>query len=41
MNPIDKSDPILLVKWHDTADGLLDRVDGFPKNQQFIAKLRV
>ena len=28
MNPTDNTDPILLVKWHDIANWLLDRVDG-------------
>ena len=34
-------DPILLVKWHETANWLLDRVDGFPKNQRFIFGTRL
>jgi len=34
-------EPILLVKWHETANWLLDRVDGFPKNQRFIFGTRL
>jgi len=34
MKPTDNNDPILLIKWHDTANWLLDRVDAFPKNQR-------
>ena len=33
----DKVDaPVVLVKWYDWTKWLLDRVDGFPKNQRFI-----
>ena len=28
--------PVVLVKWYDYANWLLDRVDAFPKNQRFI-----
>jgi len=28
--------PVVLVKWYDYANWLLDRVDSFPKNQRFI-----
>jgi hypothetical protein len=41
MIPTDQSDPVLLIKWHDTANWLLDRIDGFPKNQRFIFGTRL
>ena len=41
MNPTENNDPILLIKWHDTANWLLDRVDAFPKNQRFIFGTRL
>ncbi len=28
--------PVLLVKWYDFTKWLLERIDGFPKNQRFI-----
>jgi hypothetical protein len=28
--------PVVLVKWYDWTKWLLERVDGFPKNQRFI-----
>ena len=28
--------PVVLIKWYDFTKWLLDRVDGFPKNQRFI-----
>jgi hypothetical protein len=34
-------EPIVLVKWHETANWLLDRVDSFPKNQRFIFGTRL
>ncbi len=34
-------EPILLVKCHETANWLLDRVDSFPKNQRFIFGTRL
>ena len=33
--------PILLVKWYDVSKWLLERVDGFPKNQRFIFGQRI
>ena len=39
--PETSTDPILLIKWHDTANWLLDRVDAFPKNQRFIFGTRL
>jgi hypothetical protein len=33
---IDGKLPVVLVKWYDHANWLLDRVDSFPKNQRFI-----
>lgn len=40
MNP-QHNDPVLLVKWHETANWLLDKVDSFPKNQRFIFGTRL
>ena len=28
--------PVVLVKWYDYTNWLLDRIDAFPKNQRFI-----
>ena len=28
--------PVVLVKWYDYTNWLLDRIDSFPKNQRFI-----
>jgi hypothetical protein len=28
--------PVVLAKWYDWTKRILDRVDGFPKNQRFI-----
>jgi len=28
--------PVVLVKWYDYSNWLLDRIDSFPKNQRFI-----
>ena len=28
--------PVVLIKWYDFTKWLLDRIDGFPKNQRFI-----
>lgn len=33
--------PVLLVKWYDVTKWLLDRVDGFPKNQRFLFGQRI
>ncbi len=33
--------PVLLVKWYDVTKWLLERVDGFPKNQRFIFGQRI
>ena len=33
--------PIALVKWYDYVKGVLDRVDGFPKNQRFVLGTRL
>ena len=41
MNKTENNDPVLLIKWHDTANWLLDRVDAFPKNQRFIFGTRL
>jgi len=35
-----RPDPAL-IKWHDTANWLLDRVDGFSKNLRFIFGTRL
>lgn len=40
MNP-QHNDPVLLVKWHETANWLLDKVDSFSKNQRFIFGTRL
>jgi hypothetical protein len=31
-----RDEPVLLVKWYDYTKWVLDRVDGFPKNQRFV-----
>ena len=37
-----KSDlPIALAKWDDDVKWVLDRVDGFPKNQRFVLGTRL
>ena len=28
--------PVVLVKWYDVVKWILERVDGFPKNQRFV-----
>ncbi len=28
--------PVVLLKWYDYTNWLLDRIDAFPKNQRFI-----
>ncbi|GEM_PF-3695671 len=33
--------PVLLVRWYDYTKWLLERVDSFPKNQQFIFGTRL
>ena len=33
--------PILLAKWYDYTQWVLDRVDGFPKNQRFVLGTRL
>lgn len=41
MGQAQHNDPVLLVKWHKTANWLLDKVDSFPKNQRFIFGTRL
>ena len=36
-----KDQPIVLVKWYDYTKWVLDRVDGFPKNQRFVLGTRL
>ena len=36
-----KAQPIVLVKWYDYTKWVLDRVDGFPKNQRFVLGTRL
>ncbi len=36
-----KDEPVVLVKWYDYTKWVLDRVDGFPKNQRFVRGTRV
>ena len=33
--------PIALAKWYDYVKWILDRVDGFPKNQRFVLGTRL
>ena len=33
--------PIALAKWYDDVKWVLDRVDGFPKNQRFVLGTRL
>ena len=33
--------PVLLVRWYDYTEWLLERVDSFPKNQRFIFGTRL
>jgi hypothetical protein len=33
--------PVLLVRWYDYTEWLLERVDSFPKNQRFIFAARL
>jgi hypothetical protein len=33
--------PIALAKWYDYVKWVLDRVDGFPKNQRFVLGTRL
>lgn len=33
--------PVLLAKWYDYTKWVLDRVDGFPKNQRFVLGTRL
>jgi hypothetical protein len=33
--------PIALAKWYDCVKWVLDRVDGFPKNQRFVLGTRL
>ncbi|WP_043582399.1 diversity-generating retroelement protein Avd [Geminisphaera colitermitum] len=35
------NEPVLLARWYDYMKWLLDRVDGFPKNQRFIFGTRL
>lgn len=37
----DKDQPEVLVKWYDYTKWMLDRVDGFPKNQRFVLGTRL
>lgn len=37
----DQNQPELLVKWYDYTKWVLDRVDGFPKNQRFFLGTRL
>jgi len=36
-----KAQPVVLVKWYDYTKWVLDRVDGFPKNQRFVLGTRL
>ena len=36
-----KDQPVVLVKWYDYSKWVLDRVDGFPKNQRFVLGTRL
>ena len=36
-----KDQPEVLVKWYDYTKWVLDRVDGFPKNQRFVLGTRL
>ncbi|PQJ29112.1 diversity-generating retroelement protein Avd [Rubritalea profundi] len=36
-----KDQPVVLVKWYDYTKWVLDRVDGFPKNQRFVLGTRL
>lgn len=36
-----KDQPEVLVKWYDSTKWVLDRVDGFPKNQCFVLGTRL
>jgi hypothetical protein len=36
-----KDEPVVLVKWYDYTKWILDRVDGFPKNQRFVLGTRL
>ena len=36
-----KDQPIVMVKWYDYTKWVLDRVDGFPKNQRFVLGTRL
>ena len=36
-----RDEPVLLVKWYDYTKWVLDRVDGFPKNQRFVLGTRL
>ena len=38
---IAKELPIVLAKWYDYAKWVLDRVEGFPKNQRFVLGARL
>lgn len=37
----DKDQPEVMVKWYDYTKWVLDRVDGFPKNQRFVLGTRL
>ncbi len=36
-----RDEPVLLVKWYEHTKWILDRVDGFPKNQRFVLGMRL
>ncbi len=36
-----KEQPVVVVKWYDYTKWVLDRVDGFPKNQRFVLGTRL
>jgi hypothetical protein len=36
-----RDEPVLLVKWYEYTKWVLDRVDGFPKNQRFVLGTRL
>ena len=36
-----RDEPVLLVKWYEYTRWVLDRVDGFPKNQRFVLGTRL
>lgn len=36
-----KDQPEVLVKWYDYTKWVLERVDGFPKNERFVLSIRL